>query len=137
MNWEPLGTNHVLPGHGKLSYFALNHTVECYGFRFDWEERSLAYIMDTVADRDADYVQHIKGVDVLIHDCYLPDSWQEFARVTGHSHLSGVAQIAAKAEAGRLVLTHHNTAGLELDMESARAIFPQTIKAYDGLEISF
>lgn len=137
INWKNLEENHGLPENGKLSHFSLNHTTECYGFRLEWPDRSLAYVTDTIADKDADYVQHIKGVDVLIHDCYLPDSWAEFAHRTGHSHTSAVAQVAAQAQVGRLVLAHHNTAGLDIDLATAQAIFPQTVSAYDLMEISF
>ena len=34
---------------------------------------------DTTATADADYIEKIRGVDLLIHECYFSDDWEEHA----------------------------------------------------------
>ena len=88
----------------------------------------MAYVTDTTATPDAGYIEHIRGVDLLIHECYFPDSQAEFARKTGHSHTTPVATLARKAGVRRMVLVHLNPMATEEDsigLDVARAIFPR------------
>ena len=43
------------------------------GYRLDWPGHSMAYVTDTTARTDADYVDKIRGVDLLVHECYFRD----------------------------------------------------------------
>lgn len=129
-----------LPQDGVLTYFPVSHTTECIGFRLEWKGHSMAYVTDTIADPEHPYVEKLRGVDLLLHDSYLPDKWAAFAWQTGHSYTSGAAQVAAKAQVGRLILIHHNTVGMRVDdaeLESARSIFPATEVGLDRMEIEF
>ena len=95
---------------------------------------------DTIARPEAAYVERIAGVDVLLHDCYFPNSLAQAAAYTAHSHTAAVAQVAARAQVQRLVMIHHNTLGLRVggaELESAQAIFPNTDVGLDGMEIEF
>ena len=71
--------------------------------------------------------------------CFLDDG-SEFARQVGHSHITSVTQLAAEAQAGRLVLIHlssfHPETG-EPELDHAYSILPRTEFAYDGVEIEF
>jgi ribonuclease Z len=130
----------TLPLGGKLTHFPLKHPGGSIGMRLDWPDRSLAYVTDTVADKSADYVEKIRGVDVLIHECYFGDDMPDQAELTGHSCLTPVAEVAAAAEVGRLVLVHINPmldADDELDVAAARKIFPQIEIGVDRAEIEF
>jgi ribonuclease BN (tRNA processing enzyme) len=94
--------------------------------------RSLAYVTDTTVD--GSYTEFVRGVDVLIHECYFPDELAEWAAKTGHSHTSMVAQLARDAAVGRLLLTHIDPQRADDDpvgLEAARAIFPRTAIAED------
>jgi ribonuclease BN (tRNA processing enzyme) len=140
VGWLKLETQERLPGDGILTHFALDHTIECCGFRLDWPGHSLAYVTDTVAKQGAPYIERIKGVDILLHDCYLPNRLFKLAEETGHSCTMPVAQVAAKAEVGRLILIHHNTVGLRIggsELVSAREVFPSTEIGLDGMEVEF
>lgn len=140
VRWLPLAPEEQLPGGGMLTHFPLEHSTECYGFRLDWPGRSLAYVTDTVARPEAAYVERIAGVDVLLHDCYFPNSLAKAAEYTGHSYTGAVVQVAAKAHVRRLVLIHHNTLGLRVggaELEYARKIFAATEVGVDGMEIEF
>lgn len=138
--YVPLVDRFDLPRGGVLSHFPLVHPGGSTGYRLDWPDRSLAYVTDTTASLDAPYLEHIQGVDVLIHECYFPDSLRRLALKTGHSHTSPVCQIAREAKVGRLILVHMNPLVSEFDsigLELARSIFPATEIGYDGMEIDF
>lgn len=115
---------------GSVRAFDLpGHPGRSVGFRVDWPGRSLAYVTDCVADPAADYVQAIRGVGLLIHECNFPDGLAERAAPTGHSHTTQVARVASAAGVGRLVLTHldPSLAGDDpIGLAGARAIFPAT-----------
>lgn len=125
----PLAGEVSLPAGGRLSYFPLAHPGDSLGYRLDWPHGSLAYVTDTVADLRADYVERIRGVDLLIHECYFPDSSAEWARTTGHSNITPVAEVARKAGVGRLVLVHVDPFSPDEDpvgLGTAKKIFPRT-----------
>ncbi len=129
-----------LPDNGILTHFPLSHPGGSLGFRLDWPDRSLAYITDTTATQDADYVDKIRGVDLLIHECHFGDDMPEQAVLTGHSCLTPVAEVAAAAGVGRLVLVHINpllSNDVELGVAGARRIFPEIEIGVDRMEIDF
>jgi ribonuclease Z len=129
-----------LAGGGRLTHFPLVHAGGSVGYRLDWPDRSLAYVTDTTASPDADYVEKIRGVDLLLHECYFPDSNAEWAKTTCHSFTTPVAEVAKKADVGRLILVHLNPATTEDDpigLETARAIFPKTELGEDLMEVEF
>jgi ribonuclease Z len=129
-----------LPHDGRLTYFPLDHPGGSLGFRLDWPDRSLAYVTDTVAREDADYVERIRGVDLLVHECYFADDLADLATLTGHSHTTPVALVARAAEVGRLVLVHVNpliNAQDPVGLETAQAIFRATQIGFDGAEVDF
>jgi len=123
---------------GRLTHFPVEHPGGCVGYRIDWDDRSLAYVTDTTASPDADYVEKIRGVDLLIHECHLLDGNDKFAKITGHSCLTPVAQTAAAAEVGRVVLIHFNPlyeGDDPVGVDSVRDIFPNIEAAVDRMEI--
>lgn len=136
----PLGGPVALAGGGTLTHFPIDHPGGAVGFRIDWPGRSMAYITDTTADPNAAYIEQIRGVDLLVHECYFADELREQALLTGHSHTTPVAQVARAANVGRLVMVHLNPMINEVDpvgLEVARAIFPQTTLGTDKMVIEF
>jgi len=130
----------TLADGGTLTHFPLKHPGGSIGMRLDWPDRSLAYVTDTVALKTADYVEKIRGVDLLIHECYFGDDMSDQAELTGHSCLTPVAEVAAAAEVGRLVLVHINPMldnDDELDLAAARKVFPNIEIGVDQLELDF
>lgn len=70
----------------------------------------------------------------------MPDDEPELARQIGHSHSTPVAQLAAEAEVGRLVLVHLSSFRPEHGepkLDRAYPIFPRTEVAFDGMGIGF
>lgn len=140
--WEfrPLEGEVALAQGGRLTHFPLKHPGGSTGFRLDWPKASMAYVTDTTATKDADYARHIAGVDLLVHECYFGDTMADWARTTGHSHTTPVAELARQARVGRLLLVHVNPLGPEpdaIDLGVARKIFPQTEIATDLQEVDF
>ncbi|MEM9659042.1 MAG: MBL fold metallo-hydrolase, partial [Planctomycetota bacterium] len=105
---QPIPKEAQFSDGGRLTHFPLQHPGGSIGFRIEWPDRSMAYVTDTVASPEADYVDLIGGVDVLVHEAYFGDDQQERAELTGHSCVSEVARVAASANVGRLVLVHIN-----------------------------
>ncbi len=138
--FRPLAAQVSLPQGGRLSHFPLKHPGGALGFRLDWPGHSLAYVTDTTATSNADYLDAIRGVDLLVHECYFPDSMAELAILTGHSVTSAVARLAREARVRRLVLVHMNPLDEgddPLNLEAACHIFPQTVLGNDLMEIDF
>ena len=79
-----------------------------------------------------------KGADVLIHEATFADEELPRAIETGHATAREAAEVAAKAEVKRLVLTHLsarysvNTSEL---LQQAKEVFPETVVARDGYEL--
>jgi ribonuclease BN (tRNA processing enzyme) len=136
--WHLLQTQEPLPGGGTLTHFLMDGGT--VGFRLDWPGHSLAYITDVVARPDSAYIEKIKGVNLLLHDCNGPDHLSDLTDHIGHSHLSAVLQVAALAQVKRLVLIHSSPIeplDYSADFESARPLFPATEIGYDGMELDF
>lgn len=134
------GASVALPGGGTLRHFPLEHPGGALGFRLDWPGHSLAYVTDTTARLDAPYVELIRGVDLLVHECYLPDRLEEMAQLTGHSCLTPVVEVAQAARVGRLILTHVNpfeATEAPLQLDAARHLFRNVQLGHDGLIVDF
>lgn len=132
--------SHRLSDGGQLQAFPLEHPGGCLGFRFDWPGHSVAYVTDTTAHPNAGYIQPLKRVDLLIHECYFPDGFHEQAALTGHSCLTAVAEVAQAAAAKRLRLVHLNPLDEEangLDLTTIRTLIPDVAIAADGETIEF
>ena len=142
IDFRPLAADRPveLPGGGGLIAIPLEHPCGSVGFRLDWPGHSMAYITDTTADLDAGYVAKIRQVDLLVHECYFPDGEEERARITGHSCLTPVVEVARQAQVKRLALVHTNPLDLELkmlDLEAARKIFSNIVLPNDGDSVEF
>jgi ribonuclease BN (tRNA processing enzyme) len=138
--FRPLAASVPLDRGGQLTHFALDHPGGAIGFRLDWPDRSMAYVTDTTATVGAGYADAIRGVDLLVHECYFPDPMADLATLTGHSVTTPVAQLARDVGAGRLVLVHVDPLADEadpIDLDAARALFPGTTLGQDLMEIDF
>jgi ribonuclease Z len=134
----PLEPEIRLSDGARLTHFPLKHPGGSVGFRIDWPNKSFAYVTDTIAAPSASYVDALRGVDLLLHECYFDDDDPERADLTGHSCLTPVLQVAAKAGVGRLVLIHINPMmkdDREMDIDAARHVFPNVQIAVDRMEL--
>jgi ribonuclease Z len=83
-------------------------------------------------------IQAARDADLLVHEATFGGDELERARETGHSTAAEAAQVALDAGVRRLVLTHisprYGRDAPEL-LAEARAIFPETTIARDGMTI--
>ena len=138
--FAPLDHECALPNGGTLRSFPLVHPGGSLGFRLDWPGHSLAYITDTTADARASYVEHLRDVDLLVHEAYFADDAHGLPTSTGHSSLIHAAEVAAAANARRLVISHINPQiedDTVFDLTAARRVFPATALGVDGMELTF
>ena len=125
-------------GDVRITHCSLHHPGGSTGYKVTLAGRSLAYITDTMVNES--YLEFIRGVDVLIHECNFADDMAHWCEKTGHSHTSQVAGLARSANVGRLFLTHidpQQPGDDPVGLAAARAIFPQTFLAEDLLEIDW
>ena len=107
--FEPLTGPVALAGGGRLDYFPLEHPGGTLGFRLDWPGHSLAYVTDTIARVDAAYVERIRGVDLLVHECNFPRRAGRLRRADGPQLDDGRGRGGrAAAGVGHLMLVHIN-----------------------------
>jgi phosphoribosyl 1,2-cyclic phosphodiesterase len=114
-----------------------------YIYRVEYRGRAVVFASDTegYVDSDQRLVNFARGADLIIHDAqYSADDYARFKQGWGHSTPQMAAEVARQAGARRLVLFHHepryDDAAIERLECEARAIFADSVAAYEGLEIA-
>jgi len=96
------------------------------------EPLSYAYCSDTkYFKRLASFV---KGVKLLYHEATFDQSKSDLALMTGHSTTTDAARTASEAAASALLIGHFSGRYKDINLlvDEARTIFPQTFPAIDG-----
>jgi len=127
----------ITAGGAKITMFPLTHPGGSLAYRFDWPDRSLAYVTDTAGD--GRYIDFIRDVDLLIHERNFSDDLHELADLSGHCTSEAVVRVAVAANVRRLAITHFNplTSIDPLEEDSLRAQCPKAVSAVDGLTLEF
>lgn len=121
-------------GDVEVTTCPVTHSAPVLAYRLKFPDgRTLAYVTDTTAP--GNYVDFIRGVDVLVHECSFPASAIGWAEMTGHSEAGAVGRLAAEAGVGELYLTHIGPLadGPSL-LSEVRAYFPRAVLPVAGLE---
>jgi len=97
--------------------------------------RKIVYSGDTSPNDDL--IELAMGADILIHESTFLDELSDRAEEDGHSTATQAAEVAKKAEVGRLVLTHISSRYSEPDavLAEAKKIFDKVVVASDFMEI--
>jgi ribonuclease BN (tRNA processing enzyme) len=125
---EPLAIGGV-----RLSFCATRHYVDAFSIRADYDGRSLTYSADT-APSDA-VAEHARGSALFLCEASLGLGTETEPR--GHMSASEAGELASRAHAKRLVLTHYPAAATpEALVAAAKKAFPGPVEcAVDGLEL--
>lgn len=94
--------------------------------------RSYAFCSDTAYTEQ--FLDQIKGVDMLYHEATFLHDKADIARQKTHSTTIEAATLAKKAGAGKLILGHYSARYKELEAfrEEAAKVFPNTFVAKEG-----
>ena len=83
-------------------------------------------------------IEASRNADLLVHEATFGDDELDRARETGHSTARQAAEVASKAGARRLALTHlsarYSREAPEL-LAEAQSVFPETVIARDGMKM--
>lgn len=102
----------------KITTFELSHPGGCLGYKIEHEGKTIVYMTDNeLFLKDSDYyvqevrdefIEVIKGADILMHDTTYTDKEYPSKVQWGHSCVSEVAKLAHDANVKNLYLIHHD-----------------------------
>lgn len=124
----------------------LNHPGEAVGYRVSWQDHAVAYVTDTehFPDRiDENVLWLARQADVLIYDATYTDEEYHSPKSSkvgwGHSTWQEAVKVAEAAGVKKLVIFHHdplhNDDHLDQIGEQVARVFPNSLLAWEGLEI--
>lgn len=110
------------------------HTAPVLAYRLRFPNgETMAYVTDTTAP--GEYLNFIRGVDVLIHECTFSADQRDLAELTCHTDAASLGRLAKEAGVGRLYLTHLGPLSDPTKLlTEVRAEFPATEIPVEGLE---
>lgn len=100
-------------------------------------EPALCYAYCTDTRYHPPLADYIRGADLVYHDATFRQEHAERAEETAHTTALQAARLALDAGIRHLLLGHFSARYKELEphLEEARAVFPETYLAYDGLTV--
>ncbi|NTV62761.1 MAG: MBL fold metallo-hydrolase [Oscillochloris sp.] len=113
-----------------------------YIYRIEWRGRSMVFASDTEGYLDIDQrlVHFARDTDLIIHDAQYAAEDYAAKQGWGHSTPQMACAVAKMANAGRLILFHHEPRydddRIALLEAAAQQIFPNTQAAFEGMEIA-
>ncbi len=146
---ELLEGEEIIKGGVKISNTFVNHPSSSLAYRIDHENKSFVYSSDTehLPDGvDQKLLKFAKGADIIVYDAqYTPEEyegthkWWGSRKGWGHSTMIEGVKLAKAAGIKKLVLSHHDPSrdddAIARIEKEAQRLFPNSIAAYEGLEI--
>jgi ribonuclease BN (tRNA processing enzyme) len=118
ITYRDLGEGEYTIGGVSVKTMLLSHPGNCLGYRVSYGGRSICYVTDNeLFDPGSDFyseeyvdrlVAFVAEADVLITDCTYTDEAYPRKVGWGHSSVSQVADLAARARPKALYLVHHD-----------------------------
>jgi phosphoribosyl 1,2-cyclic phosphodiesterase len=111
INFIEWSTFNPLVGELELNSISLNHQGGCRGLKIkDSNGKVATFIIDHEHGESIDpkYIDFCKGTDILVHDAqYTNEELKKYVG-WGHSTFSQAIELAQLANAGQLIMTHHD-----------------------------
>lgn len=124
------------------------HPGGVYHYRITYQGKSIVYATDTegYVGMDRKLIQFARDADVLIHDAQYSDDHYygclagfPSTQGYGHSTATMAGEVAASAEAGQLILFHHDPSYADdwvaAQERSAKRVFSDASAAYEGMSL--
>lgn len=120
-------------GSDFIDKYGITHENQEITYQHDC--RSYAYCTDTAYFEDL--IGYIKNVKVLYHEATFMANQTERAIATFHSTTLQAAEIAFKANVGKLIIGHFSSRypTTESLLEETKTVFSNTVAAEDGMKI--
>jgi len=118
------------------SQFFNRHSYPVLGYKMEENNKIITYITDTMVGDDE--IKFVKNSDLLIHECYYLDKFNDKAKKEMHSTAKSVAELAKKANCKSLALYHLNPSLEESYsdfIDEAKMIFNETFIPEECVEI--
>lgn len=97
----------ILP-QAEVNFYSLEHPGGSVGMLLKIASKRIAYITDTTPLVAPDWKQRLKGIDLLLHECYFTDHHVDLAIRTGHCWLSAVTELVEAIRPKQTLLIHTN-----------------------------
>jgi len=138
LDYEPIDVNGAV-----IRAAPLYHPQECVGYRVEADGAVFVLATDTEPGspvHDRSVRELAQGADVLVYDAqYTPEQLAKERKGWGHSSWLEGTRIAKECGVKHLMLFHHDPdhddAFVDGLVENARAVFPNSAGAAEGLEI--
>lgn len=89
-------------GPFKITFLKTNHPVPCYAMRFEADGRSIVYTADSSFKQE--FIEFSANANVILCECNFYGS--QNGSSAGHMNSYEAGELANKASAGQLILTH-------------------------------
>lgn len=126
-----------------LSTFETDHPNGNLAYRITQNQKSFVHLGDLEHRHNETALRNfVKGADVLVYDAHFTPTEYESPQYKGWGHATYEkgARLAQEAGIKQLILSHHapfrDDEGVLAIEAKAKAIFPNSMAAYDGLSIS-
>ncbi len=87
-----------------LQTIPVNHTVQNFGIRIDWDSKCVAYSSDTIYHKP--FVELASKCDLLIHEGFVTEELVELSRKVKHGTAKDAGKTATETHASQLALVH-------------------------------
>jgi phosphoribosyl 1,2-cyclic phosphodiesterase len=115
ISYQSTGGDSFQIGSMTITPIALNHPNQGNGYKFEEDGKCFVFLTDNELGfrhrgglEYQDYLQFVRGADLLIHDAEYTEKEYEKTRGWGHSRYGEALQLALDAGVKKLGLFHHN-----------------------------
>jgi phosphoribosyl 1,2-cyclic phosphodiesterase len=125
----------------RVNAIELHHPQGGYGFKFQEENKILTFITDNELSEHSwkgrelrNYVDFVKGSELLIHDAQYTQKEYSSRRNWGHSTFDMAFELAKRSEVPRLIFFHHDPTRTDKMMDEILTIFQEKASSI-GLQV--